>query len=202
MEIAPSSYYFSFYDPQFNRIFYSRMMSGRCRAMTKRNTHCRKRCCIGIEYCFTHLPIEKSLQIRESTIPNAGLGLFAHRENGLPNQIVFRTNQTIIPYEGEVINRDELINRYGEFTAPYGLQTYQNEYVDSALRRGVGSIANKNTGNNNCRFSIDNRNRRAVLKATRNIRQDEEIFVGYGNQYRLPHEEGVHYYTKKYPTMY
>ena len=180
MELAPSSYYFSFYDPQFNRIFYSRMVSGRCRANTKRGTQCRKRCCIGIEYCHSHLPIVKKLTIKKSTIPNAGQGLFAHKENGANNEIIFRTGQTIIPYEGEIIDNDERYERYREYTAPYGLQINENEAVDAATHRGVGSLANRNPGHNNARFTIDNRNHRGVLKATRNIRQDQEIFVSYG----------------------
>lgn len=202
MEIAPSSYYFSYYDPQFNRTFYSRMMSGRCRANTKRGPQCKKRCCIGIEYCRSHLPIVKHLQIQKSTIPNAGLGLFAHRENAVPNAIVFKKNQTIIPYEGEIIDAEELIDRYGQYTAPYGLQIYNDEYVDGALRRGVGNIANQRPNHNNCRLVMDHRNHRAVLKATKNIRQDQEIFCDYGDDYHLPEDEGFHYYTKPYPTMY
>lgn len=42
----------------------------------------------------------------------------------------------------------------------------------------------------------------ASIKATRNIRQDEEIFISYGSRYRMPEFEDIRYYTKSHPTKY
>jgi hypothetical protein len=79
-ESGPSSYWFSFYDADGDRIFHSRMFSGRCESVKANGQRCKRRCVIGVEYCNTHLPKEKKLQIRQSNIANGGKGLFAHQE--------------------------------------------------------------------------------------------------------------------------
>jgi hypothetical protein len=196
------SYYFSFYNNQFDRIFYSRMYADRCEYIKKNGERCKRRCCIGIEYCTTHLPMHLHLKIKKSTIPNAGLGLFAYQENSQPNQIVFRKDQKICNYKGEILTAEQINERYHNFTAPYTVGLSRNEFIDASLERGVGSTANTKTQHNNATLSIDNRNHRVSIKASRNIRQGEEIFLAYGNRYHLPHVEGVHYYTKKYATKY
>ncbi len=144
-DFKPSSYYFSFYDNHFDRIFYGRLLSGRCLANTVKGVRCKRRCVIGFEYSRDHLVTEKWLQIRRSTIEGAGLGLFAHEENAPPNTIVFEKGDTICQYNGEHLSRDEIIGRYANFTAPYGLGLSANEFIDGAIERGIGSLANNNS---------------------------------------------------------
>ncbi len=43
----------------------------------KSGIRCERKCIIGFEYGFTHLPIEKHLRIADSEIQGAGKGLFA-----------------------------------------------------------------------------------------------------------------------------
>jgi hypothetical protein len=202
-QIQPSSYYFSFYDNQnFDRIFYGRLSSHRCTYTKANHQQCKRRAVIGFEYCSTHLPMAKHLQIRESTIENAGKGLFAYLENAPNNSIVFRNGDTICQYNGEHISRQELMNRYQGKTAPYAFQLNQNEMIDSALDRGIGSLANTKANHNNARFSINNQNHTVSIKATKNIRNNEEIFIPYGRSYHFPQQENVHYYSKPYPSQY
>jgi len=201
-QVKPSSYYFSFYDDHHDRIFYGRLSSHRCSFIKTNHQQCKKRSVIGFEYCTSHLTKAKHLQIRKSTIPNAGKGLFAYLENSPNNSIVFRNGDTICQYNGEHISREELMNRYQGKTAPYAFQLNQNEMIDSALDRGIGSLANTKANHNNARFSINNQNHTVSIKATKNIRNGEEIFIPYGRSYRFPQQEPFDYKTKPYPSLY
>ena len=68
-------------------------------------------------------------------------------------------------------------------------------YVDSALKRGVASLANTRNNNNNARISANTANKTITLKATKPIRNNQEIFVSYGRAYRL-NEPNVRFATK------
>jgi hypothetical protein len=201
-EIRESSYWFSFYDADNDRIFHSKMFSGRCESMKRNGERCKRRCVMGIEYCGSHLPKEKKLQIRQSNIANGGKGLFAYKENSQPNEIIFKTGQKIINYEGEIISAQELIDQYGMNTAPYGVKLSNDEYIDGALERGVGSLANTGIqrANCNCELSADLRNHRMIIKAIKNIRQNDELLLYYGRLYHL--DEGTRYHVKPYNTLY
>jgi hypothetical protein len=202
MNLQPSSYYFSYYDPQFDRIFHSRMLSSQCQFIKKNGERCKKKCCIGIEYCRPHLTQKKNLQIRKSTIPNGGLGLFAYKEYTADNTIIFKKGDKICEYEGELLTAEQINERYHGLTAPYSVALNQNQFVDSSLERGIGSLSNTKPNHNNASFVIDNRNHKASIKATVNIKQNQEIFLSYGRSYKMPNEENVHYYTRGYNTKY
>ena len=46
----------------------------RCVGHTKSGYQCKRQVCIGLNYCFSHLLLEKHLQIKKSTILGAGKG--------------------------------------------------------------------------------------------------------------------------------
>lgn len=168
----------------------------RCAGTSKNGNRCKRRVCIGLPYCFQHIKIEKHLQIKTSTIPNSGKGLFAFSK--IPNELLFRKDQTIIQYYGELISEDEKEERYDDKTAPYGVIISQNEFEDAALRRGIGAIINHNTSRYvNARLGVCfNKNPHyVVIKANKNIYNGQEIFINYGDRYAM-HEEGVYYTTK------
>jgi hypothetical protein len=197
-ELAPSSYYFSFYDanyPNGDRVFYSRLQSGRCRADNKNGNRCRKRCVIGVEFCSSHLPIYMNLQIRPSEY---GSGLFAYDPDANDNDIIFRKGDKVCNYEGQILTAQGLIDRYGQRTAPYGIRVNNNSFIDSAVLRGIGSMINHRNANPNVEFKLNARQQNIFLKATRNIRQNQQLFVDYGDEYHL-HDD---HRTRKYPTLY
>lgn len=196
-ELAPSSYYFSFYDDNGDRTFYSRMFSGQCRADIKNGNRCRRRCVIGIEFCHSHLPTEMKLQIRDSEY---GLGLFAYDPTAEDNEIVFRKGDKVCNYEGEILSQQELTDRYALNTAPYGMTVSANRKIDSALRRGIGSMINHGTTQQqrNVAFILDNRRQTISLRATKNIRQNAQLYVSYGDNYNFDEN----FQTRKYPTLY
>lgn len=148
-----------------------------CTAVKANGSRCGNRVCIGVPYCFAHLFYQKNLKIKPSTIPNAGKGLFAAQPRG-GNDIVFRKGDVIIGYHGERINKATLDHRYGQYTAPYGLQRQRDQFEDAACKRGVGSLANHKQGSQaNARYSVgrDGMN----LVAIKNIRNGQEIFCSY-----------------------
>ena len=174
--------------------FEGKLHTGRCSAHTKAGTRCKRHCIIGYEYCYTHLEKEKELKIKDSTIPQADKGLYAFNHTKPANEILFRRDQTITDYNGQHINEAQLNQRYGEYTAPYTVRINQNYYVDSALKRSVGSLANT-SNNNNARLSTNTVNKTIKLKATKPIRNNQEIFVSYGRAYQL-NEPNVRFATK------
>ncbi|RZK26948.1 MAG: hypothetical protein EOO43_01205 [Flavobacterium sp.] len=145
---------------------------------------------IGSAFCSAHLAFNHHLKIKASTIPNAGLGLFAIDPlNSNSNEVLFRKGVTIVKYMGESINEAELKRRYGNHTAPYGVQISQDRYEDGARIR---SLANTKPGYNNAILSIYRGH--ASLKATKKIRNGDEIFVSYGRAYKM-NEPDVAYIT-------
>jgi len=149
--------------------------------------------CVGSPYCYQHLKSERHLTIKKSTIANAGKGLFAF---GPENEVIFKKNETIIRYDGELIDDREVVNRYAEFTAPYVIELKQDEFEDGALERGAGSLANQGR-KNNARLGVYFKStpHYALLKAIKNIYGGEEILVDYGDRYQF-NEEGVHFITR------
>jgi SET domain-containing protein len=158
----------------------------RCQAINKNGTRCKKRTCKMLPTCHIHSKTLYGVEVKPSTIPNAGLGLFACK--------YFNRDDIIAPYNGELLTKQELNDRYGRTDgdyAPYGLRMSENKFMDCACERGVASYANANPNNNNAKFAVDNTRNTVNLRATRPIRVGEEIFVYYGNTYfrrnRPPH---------------
>ena len=189
-------YIFTYYNPNNTILFKQQLATERCIGTSKNNQRCRRLVTIGINRCFQHMP---DLKIKPSMINDAGKGLFAYNNKRPNDAILFKPNDKIVDYLGDRIDNDELNARYGNDTAPYALKINNNLYIDPATRRGIGSLANKPDANNpnpslkqaNAKFSIHNRN--ASLKATKNIRNNQEILTSYGNNYRIQD-----YYTTKY----
>lgn len=174
----------------------SQLESIQCEDKVASGARCKRKCVIGSPYCYTHLRAKHSLRIKASTIPNAGKGLFADAPGEDENAIVFARGEKIIGYFGEKINLQELNDRYGKYTAPYGFQVVKDRlYEDAALKRGVGSLANSKPTlkENNATIIIDQRRKVVSLRATKNIRNGQEIFCDYGDEYQF--DDGSSYST-------
>eukprot|EP01031_Cornospumella_fuschlensis_P040212 gene40212-48998_t len=164
-----------------NQIHFScKLHSTQCGAQAKSGERCRRRCIIGFEYCHSHLQSKLMLKIKDSTLPGAGKGLFAYRRNKGDDEVVFRAGNTICTYNGQLINAEELADRYGDHNAPYAIRLSKREAIDAACKRGVGALGNTNRGMNNATLSISTQNKTASVKATKTIRNGNEIFISYG----------------------
>ncbi len=193
--------YFKFYiDGELQ--FYIELVSKRCEGRTKNNTRCKRKTVIGTPYCRSHCKTYKHVEVKNSLIPNAGLGLFAYdKTKERNNQPVFKKGDIILHYDGQEISRNQLIARYKEYTAPYALKKNNNTFIDPAGDRSLASLINKgqSKGNhkNNAQFAQS-----LNVVAIRPIYHGDEILVSYGNRYQM-HNQHVRYETnRKKPSKY
>jgi hypothetical protein len=113
-----------------------------------------------------------------STVPGAGRGLFSLVDRPRGSRLV--------DYLGEVISGDENNRRYPKNTVGvYCLRVSASVFIDSALSRGVGAVANAPPSGTrpNARFVTHAASKSARLEVTRQIKAGEEIFVSYGAEY-------------------
>ena len=86
-------------------------------------------------YCRFHLRAVLGLDVDESTIADAGLGLFSlvARPKGFH----------LVDYLGEIVSKSQIEKRYPKNTlGAYSLKLSSSLFIDSALSRGVGACAN------------------------------------------------------------
>ncbi|CAM9437995.1 unnamed protein product, partial [Hapterophycus canaliculatus] len=153
----------------------------RCESLNANGRRCMKRVCFGTPFCWMHNSAKFGVQSKTSTIPNAGRGLFATRK--------LEKDSWICPYVGESTTMKCIKKRYpGDMTSPYTEQIP----VDSACRRGIGSLAN---GRFNADGTVSHLNQHNCisrlrpkgdgfpglwLKTTKIIKAGDEIFHWYG----------------------
>ena len=181
---------------------------------------CRNRSCFG-SLCSIHLrrpfyehkndaePVLIGVRTGPSTIPNAGMGLFATRD--------FKFNVPIMRFEFEQVTRQQLDSRYNykdddgndvSGLAPYGitLSAAANQYADAACSRNAPSFANDKRGvrgpyhganatispyraNANAEWQVWLRTRKGTPAQNKPsseavaIHAGDEIFISYGPQY-------------------
>lgn len=190
----PYKFTFDDEDNDENVHFECMLQCSRCTGTCADGTQCKRTVCIGLPLCWQHLKRDKHVRIQESLIPGAGKGAFAADTTRGPNEIVFKPGDKIVDYTGEVLTKDEIDARFGKFTAPYAFEVLKKrgnnpgKIIDAACSRGVGSNVNHATGNRtNARFSIWYRDGQShsSLKATKNIRNGDEILVNYGREYKM-----------------
>ncbi len=172
----------------------------RCKGTTQGGSQCKRNSCIGAGFCWMHLRSEKNLRIKTSRIADAGKGLFAENPHVGARTVVFKRNQTIIDYNGQVVTDATLTRRYGEnWTATYAIKDNDSidRYEDASCKRGIGSMLNSAPRNSdvNCQFLTRGRQRkRIVVVATKDIRNGDELLARYGDEYRF--DEGTTSRTK------
>jgi len=174
-------------------VFSCNLQSEQCEFIKDNGQRCRNKSSIGTGYCWCHLKFKYHLAIKKSGLSNAGKGLFAIDVKMGPYDIVFKKGDRIIEYKGEVISNQELNDRYFEYTAPYTVKINKNMYQDCACNRGVGSLANTFPKHNNATLYVYKKE--AFIKATKNIKNKEEIFLSYGSSYKLD-EKGIKHETE------
>ena len=167
--------------------FDGKLKTVRCSQMKKDETQCKNKVTIGVSVRHIHNKTKYNVRKRKSLIEEAGLGLFAFDPKLAKDSksIVFRKGDKIVPYEGEIIDKDELEDRYDITTAPYTVLVKKDKYIDSALVRGIGSLINHMPKKKNCKFSVSHVKGTVNIIATKNIRNNDEIYLSYGRQYKF-----------------
>ena len=122
--------------------------------------------------------LEKELEVKESTIPNAGKGLFT--------KVFIPKSTPIVEYKGTITTWKEVKE---DHTNPYIFYVKAGHVIDArhhlkSLARyandAKGLTRTKNKKNNAC---FDKEGVRVYLIATKDIQAGEEILVEYGTQY-------------------
>ena len=182
---------------------------------------CKTMCTYPSDFCTHHMHVVKALEIKVSTIPGAGMGLFARddrRTHDTPNKkkTVFKRYDWITPYTGDRITEAELNRRYpGDIVAPYAVEhtDHKDVYIDAALDRCTASFANHKDGKganaklwnystamqkkHHKKYGIpfteenDSKGFGIVLQATRSIKDGDEIFANYHGTFDVHAKEIV-----------
>ncbi|MCW3084349.1 MAG: hypothetical protein JWP12_1715 [Bacteroidetes bacterium] len=121
------------------------------------------------------------LAVKKSTIPNSGKGLFTKRD--------VKKGERIVEYLGEVITEAELDIRAEKDIYGYAFYISKKKCVDAYYTPDeLARYANDAKGitripglNNNCSYEIWKN--RGWIKAEKNIKAGDEIFVSYGHEY-------------------
>ena len=124
-----------------------------------------------------------SLQVKPSTIPDSGKGLFT--------KTPIKKGETVVEYTGEIVTwktcqkRNEKQEGFGGYyfyisekrciDAQYDLNALARYANDAAGFSRIPGIRN------NCRYEVIKN--KAYIVASRNIKPGEEIFVAYGRDY-------------------
>jgi hypothetical protein len=157
----------------------------RCRAKKSDGTQCRLRTCRQYPYCWIHLKSKEKLQVKNSSVPNLGKGLF------YVGKEPFSANKKITDYSARQIDKEQR-----EPDARYVLQISKNQFLDSEDPLNfVGRYINdpRNTGKQaNARFGkglqiYDKEDRKTIpIYSTKVIQPNSELFINYGKNYKLP----------------
>jgi len=158
-----------------------------------------------IDRYFNHIRNPTNLAISQSTLPNAGLGLFAFLPNNLKingaQTIVFHKDDRIDEYNGIPIRSRIKPGRWLNKTAQQQVEERPKDYylminkdfyidaepVDSCYVRYCNDNKDVEDGNNaifekEAHPTVSLRDKCYVV-ALRDIKVDEEIFVSYGDSY-------------------
>ena len=167
-----------------NEIYYRTILESiQCKEIKKNGQRCKNHVIIGLPYCYSHSMYFHQLTIKPSQIENSGNGLYAKNPMKPANEIIFKKGQVITKYNGEIIDEEEVVERYSDYTPPYVVKLSNDRYEDGAKFRGIGALANTNPNNNNATISVSHNG--ASIKATKNIKNGQEIYLSYGRAYRL-----------------
>jgi SET domain-containing protein len=129
--------------------------------------------------------IEKDyLYIQKSQITNAGKGLFTAVD-------IFK-EETIAVFEGEILSAKEIEQRVEAGIDQYFIAMLDGTIMDSKNSTCFARFANDANGvanslfKNNAKITIDENNQ-VCLTATKKIKNNQEIFCGYGKRYWKKH---------------
>lgn len=116
----------------------------------------------------------ESFDIRESSIPGIGLGLFAR-------DTIYK-GDSIGPYTGKVIT-DQQAGRAPYVNSLYILWICRDHWVVGEGEAASYTRYINHSDKPNSRFVVSTRWKKARIEAIRRIRSGDEIFVDYGPEY-------------------
>jgi hypothetical protein len=151
----------------------SRRECNRCEADTKGGNQCRVRTCKVGPKCWIHTKSQDGLQVKPSTIPGAGLGLFTTKD--------FGNNRYIDVYRGRDVSQYHLDHpdAFMPYTICHGNQCTDAKRTNSCPARYI----NDKRGTNR-QYNVRFTNAYPVrVKTIRAIPAGRELLVNYGRNY-------------------
>lgn len=101
-----------------------------CAFVAPDGTRCRRLTTITHPYCAHHMRLVHGVEVRRSTIPGAGMGLFAVRH--IPKDVY------LFDYDGDRLSVSEYTERYAELGfGPYAIELSPSVIID-AYRTDAG----------------------------------------------------------------
>lgn len=150
-------------------------------AYTDKGRQCRRTTVVTHPFCWYHTKTELGLEVKRSTIPGAGLGLFAVRE--------FIAGERVAQYDGERLSSEEYQQRYeGQPMGTYGIELDDDVVLDARRTdSGVARYAcdyhgSKNGPNAEFVVFFEKSGGEVWIVATKRIKPGDEIFVDYGEE--------------------
>lgn len=147
--------------------------------MKHRGRQCKNHVVYGY-YCYVHNKYRKGLRIKNSTIKNAGRGLYAAKQ--------YKLGQIVSQYQGQKLKKRDVDKKYkeqGDFTVCNGNKPH-SICVDAAVTSSSnGRYANTQNTQNNTELKYKNTSKTFRLVATEPIQPQQEIFADYGQSYHL-----------------
>ena len=201
-----------------NYKFQCRLRAKRCADIRQDGKRCRRKTVIGAGHCWQHLLMHHGLGVFDSKIKkknaqgemeSIGKGMYAL---GIPGTIAFRKGEIVMYYGGET--SEDVETRYPGFTGIYVLGGVQGQIkdvdtgemfeahvpsADGACLRSIGTLVNhKPKKQANVMFCVSRHDgiQEHALRATRNIRAGEELYVNYGPNYIMKGPKAGTYETR------
>ncbi len=149
----------------------------KCHATTLDGDKCKNITCHWV-YCSVHLDKLYSLKVQQSQIANAGLGLFATK--------AIEKSEPIVIYTGKIYNE--------EVRGRYVAMGKKGVYIDSnhpkySVARYTNSLTQSDRKNYNLKFNVrlmwKTKTQQLCLVATRSIKENDELFLDYGDEFDL-----------------
>jgi hypothetical protein len=149
--------------------------------------------------CPLHLVEQYHVQVRTSSIPNAGLGVFvddgtsqsfplsiiSSKTPSRRRKIIFKKGDQICDYGGEILSTNQLDEMYGHqgITAPYAVSISPRRNLDAATHRGVGAFINHDKTRENCFLESNAQRGICTIVASKTLYNGDELFLDYGDEY-------------------
>lgn len=157
----------------------------RCAFVKRDRQRCKRNTCKYADMCWQHTRITKGLEVKRSTVPGAGLGLFTTRD--IPRT---RRGVDVGIYKGNDISKTE----YDASDGQYGIQINPTTVRDArSTQSSIMRYANMcrvsdrpHCTQNNARYVHDRRGQHTIkIRTLPNtpVRAGSEIFVSYGRDY-------------------
>jgi hypothetical protein len=155
-----------------------------CAAVTSRGKRCKNRTCVTGPLCGVHTKLQQGLTVKKSSIPNAGLGLYADKAFGGEDKVVEYTGANVAQkdYDKSDGTYGMALGATGRVidgaSTQSGVARYANDCRKTNIRAGVCK------GNN--LIALTNKDdTRVFFKPVKGkkIRKGDELFVSYGRSY-------------------